>query len=115
MCTETCLLAWEDACVGLKNGEGDGERAPKSRFVSLSVSSSVGDPGSIAVTYDSHDSHDSRSCRRSVRRGLIVCDAMVVSVCDVAPGFVLNFPVASSCVLVLRCRESFATSEEGSR
>lgn len=52
MCKETGLLAWGNADVGLKDGDGDGdgERAPKSRYVSLSVSSSVGDPGSIAVT-----------------------------------------------------------------
>lgn len=71
------------------------------------MSSSVGDPGSIAA-YDSFDSHDSRSCRRSVRKGLSIPDALVVSICDVLSGSVRNFPVTSICTLVLN------TSGEGS-
>ena len=61
------LLAWSNVYADLEDGDGDGERALKYSFISSPVSSSVGDPGSMAVVYDSHDS---RSFLRSCRDGL---------------------------------------------
>lgn len=77
---ETCLLAWGNLCADLEDGDGesDGERPLWLWFISSPVSSSVGDPGSMAVMYDSRDS---RSSRRSVRSGWRGCDVLAASIC----------------------------------